>query len=220
MSKTMSIYAQALTFNREFARNQVNAKSLGFAEYHNWKSAICNALTEAYKIAEYRYNHMGDVSEVAPCDQNALYASIRVITGLIGEVNGDVLNPVNIAEAFIAESLRFVKIAVSNEMAHAYCEKKSAKKRLEDDETAENQSAYDHWEAEVTRLENLPGNCKLKPTIQSETTFMKLVQNKLGDAILHQSARPVEEILAEKSAREAERKAKRKANKLAKKNSK
>ena len=220
MSKTMSIYAQALTFNRDFARNQINAKSIGFAEYHSWKSALSNALVESYKIAEYRYNHMGDVGEVAPCDQNNLYGAIRVVVGLIGEVNGDTLNPVNVAEAFIAESLRFVKIATSNEMAHAYCEKKSAKKKLDEENTAENQANYDHWEAEVTRLENLPGNCKLKPTMQSEATFTKLIQAKLGDAILHQSARPVEEIIAEKSAREAERKAKRKANKLAKKNTK
>ena len=220
MSKTMSIYAQALTFNRDFAKNQINAKSLGFAEYHSWKSAICDALTEAYKVAEYRYNHMGDANTVAPFDLNALYAKIRVVNSLIGEVNGDILNPENLAEAFISEAMRFVKIATSNEMAHAYCEKKSAKKKCDEEDTEENQANYDHWEAEVTRLENLPGNCKLKPDMQSETTFMKLIHAKLGDAILKQSARPTEEILAAKARREEERKAKRKANKLSKKNAK
>ena len=220
MSKTMSIYAQALTFNRDFAKNQINAKSLGFAEYHSWKSAICGALTEAYKVAEYRYNHMGDTNTVAPFDLNALYAKIRVVNGLIGEVNGDILNPENLAEAFISEAMRFVKIATSNEMAHAYCERKSANDKLKEDATEENQANYDHWDAECKRLENLPGNCKFKPTIQSEATFMKLIHAKLGDAILKQSARPIEEILADKARKEADRKDKRKANKLSKKNAK
>ena len=214
--KTMSIIAEALVYNRKFAKNQISAKTLGFEEFHNWRNAMESAMYEAYRVAVYRYKHMGDAEAMQDCDQTALYTAIRAIIAQIGEVNGDTLNPANIAEAFIAEALRFKKIDISNDMAHARCEKLSAKKRNDANNTEENQANFDHWEAEVKRLESLPGNCKLQPTIQSDATFTKVMQAKLGDAIMKQEARPLEDILAEKAARKAARDAKRKANKQAK----
>ena len=102
-------------------------------------------------------------------------------------------------------------------MAHARCEKRLALKALNDDETPEHQSIYDKWADECKRLESLPGNCKRIVEIQSESTFVHNVELMLGDAILKQSLRPVEDILAEKAALKAARADKRRANKNSKK---
>ena len=230
--KTMSIYAQALTFNRDFAKNQINAKTIGFAEYCTWKQAIFAVLVEAYKVEEYRHNHMGDAEEVKRCDMNGLYDALRPVIKLIGEVNGDTLNPANIAEAIPSGAMRLVKIDISPEMAHARCEYLKAKKnhdnaeqgKMSDAEFIAELSRLDKIKndakAEVDRLEALPGNCKLDPDMQTESAFAKFIHAKLGDAILKQKARPTESVLADKAKREADRKAKRKANKQAKKSAK
>ena len=218
--KTMSIYADALISNLDYKSARITGDVVGVTNYRNWSATVKSALVPAYQVAEYRWNHMGDTDDVIPCDQSALYNAIRGIIAMIGDVNGDTLNPVNVAESIIALATRFRSIDISVEMAHARCEKKSAKARLDEEETAENQSAYDQWSEEVKRLESLPGNCKRIIEMQAESTFVKNVEYALGNAITHQCARPTEEILAEKQAKEEARKAKRKANKLAKKNAK
>ena len=220
MSKTMSIYAEALISNLDYKSARITGEIVGVTNYRNWSATVKSALVPAYKVAEYRWNNMGNTDDVIPCDLSDLYNAIRPIIAMIGDVNGDTLNPVNVAESIISLSTRIRSIDTSNEMAHARCEKKSAKERLNEEDTPENQSAYDHWSEEVKRLESLPGNCKRRIEMQAESTFVKNVEYALGNAITHQCARPTEEILAEKAAKEAERKAKRKANKLAKKSTK
>ena len=163
---------------------------------------------------------MGIAEDVAPCDMSALFNAIRPVIALIGEVNGDKLNPVNVAEEFVAQSVRFRVIDITPEMAHAHCELREARKAMNEDESAENVAKVEVCKAEVERLEAIPGNCKRIVEVQSESAFVKAVEIALGDAINKQALRPVEEILAEKAAKEAERKAKRKANKLAKKSAK
>jgi hypothetical protein len=163
---------------------------------------------------------MGNAEVVVPCDQTALYNAIRPIVDMIGEVNGDRLHPANVAEEFIAKSVRIRVIDISDEMAHARNELRNARKAMSEDESEENVARYEACKAEVARLESLPGNCKRINAIQNDTAFVKAVEIALGDAILHQSLRDPAEIEAEKSAREEERKAKRKANKLAKKSAK
>ena len=220
MSKTMSIYAEALISNREYKNARVNGEAVGVTNARNWSAMVKACLIPAYTVRKYRYDNMGNAEAVASCDQSALYDAIRPIVNLIGEVNGDKLNAVNVAEEFIAQSIRFRAIDTSNEMAHARCELKSAREAMAENETAETIAKHDECKAEVKRLEALPGNCKRIAEIQSESAFIKAVEIALGDAINKQALRPVDEILAEKSAREAERKAKRKANKLAKKSAK
>ena len=220
MSKTMSIYADALISNLDYKSARITGDVVGVANYRSWSATVKACLVPAYQVAEYRWNHMGDTEDVIPCDQSALYNAIRGIIAMVGEVNGDTLNPVNVAETFITLATRIRSIDTSNEMAHARCEKKLAKARLDEEETAENQSAYDNWVAEVKRLETLPGNCKRRIEMQVESAFVKNVEYALGNAITHQCARPTEDIIAEKLAKEEERKAKRKANKLAKKSAK
>ena len=218
--KTMSIFADALISNLEYKSARITGDVVGVTNYRNWSATVKACLVPAYQVAEYRWNHMGDTEDVIPCDQTALYNAIRGIIAMVGEVNGDTLNPVNVAESIITLATRIRSIVTSNEMAHAVCEKKSAKERLNEEDTPENQSAYDQWCEEVKRLESLPGNCKRRIEMQVESTFVKNVEYALGNAITHQCARPTEEILAEKQAKEDARKAKRKANKLAKKNAK
>lgn len=232
MEKTMSIYAEALAFNRELKNGRINGKTVGIAEAHNWSVAVKSCLIPAYNVRKYRYDNMGKSEDVPACDMNKLYDAIRPVLNLIGEVNGDKLNAVNVAEEFVAQSIRFRVIDTSNEMAHARCELKSAREKRDNFEQgemskeeyaskyAELSKKYDECNVEVKRLEAIPGNCKRKPDIQSDSAFMKAIEIALGDAITKQTLRPTEEILAEKAAREADRKAKRKANKLSKKNAK
>ena len=219
-TNTMSIYAEALSVNRDLKNGRINGESVGVANSRLWVASVKASLIPAYAVRKYRYDNMGNSVEVPSCDMSALYDAIRPIIKLIGEVNGDTLNEVNVAEEFVSQSIRFRVIDTSEAMAHAHSERRIAKNTLNDNPTEENQSAYDKWDIECKRLEAIPGNCKRIPAIQSETAFVKAIEIALGDAITKQTLRPVEDILAEKAAREAERKAKRKANKLAKKNAK
>lgn len=217
MEKTMSIYAESLVSNREFKSARINGEIVGVTAARVWISAVKSMLIPAYSIYKYRYDHMGDTEEAATVNQSPLYDALRVVLNLVGDVNGAKLNVVNIAENVIACAVRFRVIDTSEDMAHARCEKRLALKALNDDDTPEHQTNYDKWVEECKRLESLPGNCKRIVEIQTESAFVRNVELMLGDAILKQSLRPVEEILAEKAALKAARDAKRKANKAAKK---
>lgn len=217
MEKTMSIYAEALVSNREFKSARINGESVGVTAARVWIAAVKAILIPAYSVYKYRFDHMGDAENVAPCNQSPLYDALHVVLGLIDDVNGAKLNAANIAENVIACAVRFRVIDTSEEMAHAHCEKRLAFKALNDDDTPEHQSNYDKWVDECKRLESLPGNCKRIVELQSDATFVRNVELMLGDAILKQSLRPVEDILAEKAALKAARDAKRRANKNNKK---
>lgn len=217
MEKTMSIYAEALVSNREFKSARINGESVGVTAARVWIAAVKAMLIPAYTVYKYRYNHMGDAEKAATVNQSALYDALHVVLNFVGDVNGAKLNAANIAENVIACAVRFRVIDTSEEMAHAHCEKRLAFMALNDDETPEHQSNYDKWADECKRLESLPGNCKRIVEIQSDATFVRNVELMLGDAILKQSLRPVEDILAEKAALRAARDAKRRANKNSKK---
>lgn len=220
MSKTMSIFAEALVSNREYKNARVNGEAVGVTNARNWSALVKACRIPAYAVRKYRYDNMGTVEAVAPCDQSALYNAIRPVVDLIGDINGDKLNPVNVAEEFISLSVRFRVVDITPEMAHARCDLREARKAMTEDESEENTAHYEACKTEVERLEAIAGNCKRIVEVQSESAFVKAVEIALGDAINRQALRPVEEILAEKAAKEAERKAKRKANKLAKKSAK
>lgn len=217
MEKTMSIYAEALVSNREFKSARINGESVGVTAARVWIAAVKAMLMPAYSVYKYRFDHMGDAEKVAPYNQSPLYDALHVVLGLIDDVNGAKLNAANIAENVIACAVRFRVIDTSEEMAHAHCEKRLALKALNDNDTPEHQSNYDKWNDECKRLESLPGNCKRIVELQSDATFVRNVELMLGDAVLKQSLRPVEDILAEKAALKAARDAKRRANKNSKK---
>lgn len=217
MEKTMSIYAEALVSNREFKYARINGESVGVTAARVWIAAVKSMLIPAYTVYKYRYDHMGDAEKAATVDQSALYDTLHTVLNFIGNVNGTKLNAYNMAESIISCAVRFRVIDTSDDMAHAHCERRAALKALNDNDTPEHQANYDRWADECTRLENLPGNCKRIVEIQSESTFVRNVELMFGDAILKQSLRPVDEILAERAAIKAVRDAKRKANKNNKK---
>lgn len=225
MSKTMSIYAEALISNREYKNARIDGESVGVQNARTWTASVKSCLNPAYAVFKDNYDNMTNADEMAHrVKMSALYDTLRPICTLIGEVNGDKINAKAVAEILVGQSVRFRTIDTSNEMAHARLEYKLAKKSL--DEAVEGsdlvalKSKVDNALAEVKRLEALPGNCKRIVEMQSESTFVRTVEILLGDAILKQTLRPIEEIEAEKAARKAERDAKRKANKQSKKSAK
>ena len=219
---TMSVYAEALISNRGYKSTvaKVDGNAVGVENARTWNNLIRACLIPAYAVRKYQYDNMGKSEDVTACDMTELYNAIRPIINLIGEVNGDKLNAVNIANEFVAKSVRQRNIDTSVEMAHARSEYREAKKQYNEDDSAENLAKYESAKAEVKRLEGIAGNCKTINEIQTESAFIKSMEIALGDAITKQTLRPIEDILAEKAAKEAERKAKRKANKLSKKSAK
>lgn len=227
--KTMSIYAQALSVNREYKNARIDGVTVGVAEFRHWVAMVKAMRIPAYNVRKYRYDNMAMAEAVAPCDMTALFDAIRPVLALVGEVNGDRLNPANIAEEIVALSVRTRTIDVTPEMAHVRANLRVARNAVNDLDTkavdyavklAEAEAKVEECKTAVAELEAQPGNCKRIVEIQSEAAFIKAVEIALGDAINKQALRPAEEILAEKAAKEAERKAKRKANKLAKKSAK
>lgn len=213
----MSIFAEALADNREYKNARINGEAVGVSNSRKWVIAVKALRLPAYAIRAYRYNNMGETAVVAPCDQTPLYTALAPVLEMIGEVNGAKLDSHNVAEEIISNAMRFRVIDITNEMAHARFEKRQAKKALDEDVTEENQANYDACAEEVKRLEELPGNCKRIPEIQSESAFVKAVEILLGDAIVKQGVKSAEEVAAAEEARRAERRAKTKAKKAAKK---
>ena len=227
--KTMSVYAQALSVNRDYKNARIDGVTVGVAEARHWVAMVKAIRIPAYNVRKYRYDNMANAETVVPCDMSALFDAIRPVLALIGEVNGDKLNPANIAEEMVALAVRARTIDVTPDMAHARCDLREARKAVNDLDPkavdyavklAELEARVEVCKTAVAELEALPGNCKRIIEIQSDAAFVKSVEIALGDAINKQVLRPAEEILAEKAARDAERKAKRKANKLAKKSAK
>lgn len=217
MSKEMSIFAEALINNREFKNARVNGEAVGVANSRKWIATVKAIRIPAYAVRVYRYNHMGDAETATPCDQSALYNALRPVIDMIGVVNGAKLDIANIAEEIISNAMRFRVIDITNEMAHAREEYRLARKAMNEEETDESVAHYEACKAEVTRLEELPGNCKRIPEIQAESAFVKAVEILLGDAITKQEAKSAEQVAAEEEAKKADRKARAKARKDAKK---
>ena len=217
MSKEMSIFAEALINNREFKNARVNGEAVGVANSRQWIAAVKAIRIPAYAVRVYRYNHMGDAETATPCDQSALYDALRPVIDMVGVVNGAKLDIANVAEEIISNAMRFRVIDITNEMAHAREEYRLARKAMNEEETDESVAHYEACKAEVTRLEELPGNCKRIPEIQAESAFVKAVEILLGDAITKQEAKSAEQVAAEEEAKKADRKARAKARKDAKK---
>lgn len=218
MEKTMTIFAEALVDNREYKNARINGNAVGVANSRKWQSAVKALRIPAYAIRSYRYNHMGEKDTVAKCDETPLYNALAEVLDMVGIVNGIKLNSHNIAEEVIAQAIRFRVIDITEEMAHARCMKRSAKKSMDENECEETVAEYEKWTAEVKALEEKPGNCKRLAEIQSESAFVKAVEILLGDAINKQAMKSAEEVAAEEEARRAEKRARAKAKKQAKKN--
>lgn len=217
MENKMTIYAEALADNRNYKNARIDGKSVGVANSRTWGNAVKALRIPAYAVAQYRHANLANAEVVAPCDLSALYSALHTVLDLIGEVNGAKLHAENIAELVIANASRIRTIDISVDMAHARNEKREAKKALDEDDSAENQTAYDNAKAEVERLESEPNNCKKLFEINTESAFVKAVEIALGDAITGQCMKSAEQVQAEEEAKRQERRAKTAAKKKAKK---
>ena len=217
MKKTTTIYAEALSDNRNYKNARMDGKTIGVSESRTWNNAVKAIRYPAYAVAQYRHANLANTEIVVPCDLSALYSALHTILDLVGEVNGAKLHAENIAETVIANASRIRTIDISNEMAAARYEKRQAKKALDEDDSAENQTAYDNAKAEVERLESMPGNCKKLFEINSESAFVKAVEVALGDAINGQCMKSAEQVQAEEEAKRQARRAKTAEKKKAKK---
>ena len=208
MSKNLSIFAEALVDNREYKNARINGEAVGVANSRKWIAAVKAIRLPAYAVRVYRYNNMGEAEAVAKCDKSAVITALLPVLDMVGEVNGAKLSAHNVAEEIISNALRFRVIDITPEMAHARCEKRNAKKAMDENECEETISAYDNWVEEVKRLEGEPGNCKRIPEIVSESAFVKAVEILLGDAINKQAMKSAEEVAAEEEAKRQARREK------------
>ena len=217
-SNTMSIFAEALISNLDYKNARVDGAAVGVSKARLWNGAVKAMLIPAYAIRVHHYNHMGVEEENIPAlNTTPFWDALKTVLEMVGEVNGAKLNSNCIAEEVIAHAMKFRVIDTSPEMAHAHNQRSIAKKAMNENETEETIAKYDEWVEECKRLEDLPGNCKKIPDIQSESTFVKAVEHLLGAAITKQNAKSAEEVEAEKEAQRAARRAKTAAKKAAKK---
>lgn len=217
MSKNMTIFAEALVDNREYKNARINGNAVGVANARKWLANVKALRLPAYAVRVYRYNNMGETETVAKCDETPVYNALAPILDMVGEVNGAKLNAHNIAEEIIACAIRFRVIDITPEMAHARCEKRLAKKAMDENECEETIAEFDKWAEEVKRLEEEPGNCKRIAEIVTESAFVKSVEILLGDAIKKQAMKSAEEVAAEEEAKRKARREATKAKKAAKK---
>lgn len=217
MENKMTIFAEALADNRNYKNARIDGKSVGVVNARTWSNAVKALRYPAYAIRQYRHANLGNAETVAPCDTTALYTALRVVLDLVGVVNGAKLDTQNCAEEIISNASRIRTIDISNEMAQARCDKKSAKTAMDEDENEDTIKAYEDICAEVERLESEPGNCKKIIEIQTESAFVKAVELLLGDAITKQTMKTLEEVQAEEEAKRQARRAKTAAKKAQKK---
>ena len=217
MSKNMTIFAEALVDNREYKNARINGAAVGVSNARKWIAAVKALRIPAYAIRVHRYNNMGEVEIVAKCDESPLYNALGDILEMVGPVNGAKLNAHNVAEEIISAALRFRVIDITPEMAHARCEKREAKKAMDENECDETIAAYNAAADEVKRLEEEPGNCKRIAEIVAESAFVKAVEILLGDAIKRQAIKNPEEVAAEEEAKRRARREATKAKRAAKK---
>lgn len=217
MKKTTTIYAEALSDNRNYKNARMDGKTIGVPESRTWNNAVKAMRIPAYAVAQYRHANLANAEIVAPCDMSPLYTALHAVLDLVGEVNGAKLHAENIAETIIANASRIRTIDISVEMAEARYEKRQAKKALDEDDTVENQTAYDNAKAKVEELESKPNNCKKLFEINSESAFVKAVEVAFGDAINGQCMKTAEQVAAEEEAKRQARRAKTAEKKKAKK---
>ena len=242
----LSIYAEALSVNRDYKNARVNAKTVGVAEARAWNRAVNEMLIPAYAVAKYHHDNMGKPVDEEDILLSALmtklYNSLHPVLDLVGEVNGAKLFAETCAPLVWSVASRIVTIDLTTEMVNARWYKKQAHFVLENGmdglilvsmdeerakfikdltEAAQDEESLEEFvekcDEEVKRLEGIPGNCRPEYKESTDSAFAKAVEIALGDAIIGQKMRSVEDILAEKEARRQARRAKTAAKKKAKK---
>ena len=132
MKKTTTIYAEALSDNRNYKNARMDGKTIGVSESRTWNNAVKALRIPAYTVAQYRHANLANSEIATPCDLSPLYAALHTVLDLVGEVNGAKLHAENIAEIVIANASRIRNIDLTVEMVNARYFKKTSEKALED----------------------------------------------------------------------------------------
>lgn len=186
-------------------------------ELSTWRAAVKAILVPAYDVASKQYNAMIDGKKV-DVNKTAFFDAVRNVITLIGEVRGAKLNSEDF-EPIIGKSMGREIITTHEDSAHAVSQLSEARKALnnyngEDESVIESmQKSVDKWQAEIDRMSGLVGYFKSRPKIVSESAFEKAATAIFADVVAKQYAKTVEEVLAEKKAREDARKANNKVKK-------
>ena len=212
----LSIFAEALSINREYKNARINGEAVGVANARKWSTAVKAMRIPAYAIRVHQYNHMGNEATDTPADMTPFFNALRVVLDMVGDVNGVKLATNAIGLEIISNAMKFRVIDVTNEMAKARSEYREARKDYLADENEDTTARYEEAKAEVARLESEEGNCKRIAEIQTESAFVRAVEILLGDAITKQCAKSAEEVAAEEEAKRQARRAATKAKKQAK----
>lgn len=249
MENTMTIFAQALSANREFKNARIDGKTVGVKEARAWNTAVNAMLVPAYAVFKYHHDNLG--KQIAEDDlmlealMTKVYNSLHPVLDLVGEVNGAKLFADTVAPLVCSVAARVVTVDLTVAMVNARWYKKQANYVLENGmdglmlvsmdeerakfiadltEAAKSEETLEVFVEEcneaVKRLESEPGNCRKEYAIATDSAFKNAIEIALGDAINGQKMKSVEDILAEKEARRQARRAKTAAKKASKKSAK
>ena len=243
----LSIYAEALSVNREFKNARIDGKTVGVKEARAWNTAVNAMLIPAYAVFKFDHDTIGGpVSDDDEALREALlekvYNSLHPVLDLVGEVNGAKLFADTVAPLVCSVAARVVTVDLTVAMVNARWYKKQANYVLENGmdglmlvsmdeerakfiadltEAAKSEETLEVFVEEcneaVKRLESEPGNCRKEYAIATDSAFKNAIEVALGDAINGQKMKSVEDILAEKEARRQARRAKTAAKKASKK---
>lgn len=247
-TNAMTIYAEALSANRELKNARIDGKTVGVKEARAWNTAVNAMLIPAYAVFKYHHDTLGnqvDDSLILEALMNKVYNALHPVLDLVGEVNGAKLFADTCAPLVCSVAARIVTVDLTVEMANARWYKKQANYVLENGmdglvlvsmdeerakfikdltEAAKSEETLEVFVEEcneaVKRLESEPGNCRKEYAINTDSAFKNAVEIALGDAINGQRMKSVEDVMAEVEARRQARRAKTAAKKANKKSAK
>lgn len=200
IANTKSLSLQKVLDSDDVATLRATLSGMRFPAYTVWSTRFDNAKS----------------AEKVNVDMTPLYTRVKALCDLIGEVNGAPIHAENLVELFVAEAHRVRKIDITPEMAHAHALRKSAKERMEENDSDENVAEFNRLDAECKLMENTPGNCRDQHEPVAESTFVTKCSRLVGAIINDQQAKSVEQVQAEEAARKEAMKARAKARKAAK----
>lgn len=224
-TNTNKALVEALVFNNRFANKSVNGEQITAEALASWKTLIDKLHRAAYKTYVVCENS-GLKAESTDIDKTEIFAAIRDILAVVGEVNSHKMYAnAEMAVAVIGYS---GKRANKDAPALQLCNSRisNAKKEIRLAEGMEGlnadyipnlQANLEELEAERTELLATVDMRIKQPTRTSANAFRLDVEHYFARAITGQLAKSLEELDAEEAERKEKRKAAAKARK-AKKN--
>ena len=216
--------ANCLTYNNRFAGAKLNAEQLSPETLKQWTDAVAALHKSAYSIAVKCENEQVRM-ESPTVDKTALFADIRTILALIGDVNGHKL--------YANDAIATLVVGYANRRANAdspvlqLCNSRiSNNKRLlavYEKTAGANPDSIQSLKDEIATLENERASLLSEAdnrhkvvTRTSPNAFRLDVEHLIARVITEQEAKTWEQLEAENEARKAERRAKAKARKAKK----